>query len=215
MLTEGSPVQKREGEEFLGLTTVDCARLVISELPTVKTLNFRSYCYIPQQLNEGSQIFSLSREEFLHGADLSKKADNLSVGWDIALSSRVDTTDSSSAHFALIDLAVKKTDTAIAKVTKQFEKYGITSMVGGGFLLETGKSYHFFGQNLLPFQDWLDFLGRCLLTSIVTTDPVTQENIHERIVDERFIGHSLRRGSCDLRVTSNSKNVIPRVVKMI
>jgi hypothetical protein len=36
---------------------------------------------------------------------------------------------------------------------------------GKGFLLESGRSYHYYGVELLTNQEWRVFLGKCLLTS--------------------------------------------------
>lgn len=77
-----------------------------------------------------------------------------------------------------------------------------------GWILETGKSYHFYGYDLMSNKEWLGFLSRSLLTSLV----ITRENIIQ-IADARFVGHSIRRGCCTLRVTTRAdKSFKPRVV---
>src|SRR6266851_5380263 len=46
-----------------------------------------------------------------------------------------------------------------------------------GFILESGRSYHFYGKELLADRDWPVFVGRCLLM--------------KNYSDERYIGHQL------------------------
>jgi len=70
---------------------------------------------------------------------------------------------------------------------------------GRGFLLESGRSYHYYGFQLLTEEGWRGFLGKCLLMSGYT--------------DDRYIGHQLVDGHCVLRLSSGkSKARLPTVV---
>ena len=57
-----------------------------------------------------------------------------------------------------------------------------------GALLSSGKSYHFYGANLLTDEDLRIFLGRALLFAPIT--------------DKTWIAHQLIEGSCALRISS-------------
>jgi hypothetical protein len=71
---------------------------------------------------------------------------------------------------------------------------------GRGCLLESGKSYHYYGFRLLSGADWQIFVGKCLLMS--------------GFADDRYIGHQLVDGHCVLRLSSgNLKSCVPAVVK--
>lgn len=57
----------------------------------------------------------------------------------------------------------------------------------GGYLLESGQSYHFYGKSLLPEKGLYPFLGRALLLSPV--------------VDRAWVAHQLIEGTCGLRIS--------------
>ena len=70
---------------------------------------------------------------------------------------------------------------------------------GRGFLLESGRSYHYYGLQLLADEEWPAFLGRCLLMS--------------GFADDRYIGHQLVDGHCVLRLSPGvAKTQAPTVV---
>ncbi len=58
----------------------------------------------------------------------------------------------------------------------------------GGYLLESGHSYHFYGKSLLKPDEFPAFLGRMLLLS--------------PIVDRAWIAHQLIEGACPLRISA-------------
>lgn len=68
-----------------------------------------------------------------------------------------------------------------------------------GFLLQSGRSYHYYGVQILGEKEWHVFLGRCLLMS--------------GFVDDRYIGHQLVDGHCVLRLSAGRlRPNIPNVV---
>jgi len=73
---------------------------------------------------------------------------------------------------------------------------------GEGFLLRSGRSYHYYGATLLTEIEWRVFLGKCLLMSGYS--------------DDRYIGHQLVDGYCALRLSSGKlKNQVPTIVAEI
>lgn len=69
---------------------------------------------------------------------------------------------------------------------------------------------------MLGPEEWLDFLGLNLITSIVTQVDENLPRVHEFISDYRYIGHSMLRRSTGLRVTTRgSKTFTPQVVSVI
>jgi len=70
---------------------------------------------------------------------------------------------------------------------------------GRGFLLESGRSYHYYGLQILDERQWHVFLGKCLLMS--------------GFVDDRYVGHQLVDGHCVLRLSAGQlKAKIPTVI---
>ena len=75
--------------------------------------------------------------------------------------------------------------------------------VGGGFLLESGDSYHFYGNALLDDAGLVGFLGRSLLLA--------------PIIDRAWIAHQLIEHACGLRVSQKpgGRGGEPLVVRAI
>ncbi len=67
-----------------------------------------------------------------------------------------------------------------------------TAGVRTGAILESGRSYHFYGFDLLDQGDWLQFMGKCLLIAPLT--------------DSRYIAHRLIDGACALRITPDKNH---------
>jgi len=68
-----------------------------------------------------------------------------------------------------------------------------------GYLLDSGRSYHYYGSQVLSEREWHVFLGKCLLMS--------------GFVDDRYIGHQLVDGHCVLRLSAGKlKTSVPRVL---
>ncbi|MBI4091916.1 MAG: hypothetical protein HY427_01780 [Candidatus Levybacteria bacterium] len=214
MLEQGvSPEYK---EKYIGLTTLDCAKLVVAQNPHIHTLSFRAYFYIPNtESGDSEEAFRIPKDSFLQGDALNHRAQDLPERWNIAICSPVGLTDGSMRHLELLDLALSKSDENLQRTAQRLRQI-IVPRFGGGFILETRKSYHFFGRRLLTPDQWLDFLGASLLTSIVTVTPDEDPNIHERVADYRYIGYSLLRRYTGLRITTNGdKTFVPRVVDVI
>lgn len=57
-----------------------------------------------------------------------------------------------------------------------------------GYLLDSGRYFHYYGRQLLTAQDWLRFLSQFLMPCV--------------LVSPRYIGHSLYRGFCALRLNA-------------
>jgi len=72
-----------------------------------------------------------------------------------------------------------------------------------GFVLESGRYYHYYGSELMDEEQWRVFLGEFLMPCI--------------IVSPRYVGHALYDGYCSLRLTNDRifKTKIPIVVKEI
>ncbi len=56
-----------------------------------------------------------------------------------------------------------------------------------GIILHSGRAYHFYGVHLLQERDWLNFLGKCILSDLV---------------DDRYVGHRLLDGCGILRISA-------------
>jgi hypothetical protein len=74
--------------------------------------------------------------------------------------------------------------------------------IGQGIILESGRSYHGYGMELLSEKEMLTFFGQCLLFS--------------GFIDERCIGHRLIDMEMCLRITANHlRPEIPKVIDWV
>ncbi len=95
-------------------------------------------------------------------------------------------------HIPLLDLDIPVEENGAASAEEVFVNLGIRS----GVVLDSGKSYHAWGLDLLPDKDWHDFMYRALLL--------------DRI-DRRWVGHRLIDGQANLRI-SEKRGKVPTVV---
>ena len=71
-----------------------------------------------------------------------------------------------------------------------------------GVILDSGRSYHYYGCALLTSEEWRKFLGQCLLLVPLT--------------DIRYVGHRLFDGECVLRIGQDPEHPkVPRVVRSL
>jgi hypothetical protein len=207
-----------EKEACLGLSTLEVTQRIVSSNPDIQTVSLRPYCYIPNHTSGSEEkIYGISREVFLGimQVGLDEWANASGQDYNIALDSSVVMKDGRRGHLILADLAPTKSDENLEKIKNQFAKI-IQPEYGGGFFLETNRSYHFVGENIVDQEEWNKLLGKMLITSIVTVTPEGMPNLHDVIVDYRYVGHSLIRGTSGLRLTTKGgKKVSPCVAGFI
>ncbi len=139
-------------------------------------------------------IIQISRTRVL-GGHLQRLQEQLSVHQLLGVSSRVSIGPQRTRHIPIMDFR--------CEISSQNENLlrSVLPSTGqaGGYILNSGRSYHFYGTRLLTAVEWRKFLGKCLLL--------------RDLVDERYIGHQLVDGYCVLRLSASAvKPSIPRVV---
>ena len=116
--------------------------------------------------------------------DITERLDGLSADRMLVFSSKVQLKDGTIKHIPMMDFhcPVSAYSADIVQfVASQFN-------VGDGFLVETDKSYHFYGSELLDQKALVEFLARALLFT--------------PIVDRAWISHQLIELCCALRISS-------------
>ncbi|WP_433464379.1 hypothetical protein [Spirillospora sp. CA-128828] len=102
----------------------------------------------------------------------------------LALSSRVRLQSRSGyAHIPMLDFRIRP-----SSENEQLAVDILTRMPASGTLLNSGNSYHFYGDDLLSEKQLMEFLGRAALFA--------------PFVDQRWIAHQMIEGACALRVSS-------------
>ncbi|MFA6981609.1 MAG: hypothetical protein WC243_01110 [Patescibacteria group bacterium] len=164
------------------------------------------YQYVPLKTNEnGVNYLHWIKKKLLYDENyidnlLEKHNEQTQIG----IFDRVLLESGEYKHIPMMDFDIEKSPSNLELLVARLKN----SEIKEGWIVESGASYHYFGSSLLTETEWVDFIGRCLLTSVVHN----RQNI-QQIADPRFIGHSLRRGGCNLRITTRAdKTFVPRVI---
>jgi hypothetical protein len=138
-------------------------------------------------------LMKLPRQEVSHES-LSDIARKLGENRLLGVCSNVQLVEGRSAHIPMMDFLCVPSEDNLRILTTLISDL----RQGKGFLLRSGRSYHYYALTLITEEEWKVFLGRCLLMSGFT--------------DDRYIGHQLVDGYCVLRLSSGkSKHCIPMV----
>lgn len=116
----------------------------------------------------------------------------------LALLSSVRTPAGSDGHIPMLDfhLPVSRANEVLACTALR------ALQAGQGFLIDSGKSYHFIGTRVIDDRSLLRFLARALLLGPV--------------IDRSWIAHQLLEGRCALRVSSRlGADDAPRICAVI
>jgi hypothetical protein len=206
-----------EKESFLGLSTLELAKRIVDSNSEIKAVGLKPYVYVPNKPSGNETVYSFPRSSFFNTKqeDLNNWCACLGEGYNIALCSSLVLKDGSRGHLIMADLAPSRSDESLAKVKRRFKEI-VQDEFGGGFFLETKRSYQFLGENTVSQNNWNNLLGTLLTTEIIAYFGAEIPAEHERIVDTKYVGYSLKRGHMGLRLTTNgAKTVVPRVVGFI
>ncbi len=103
----------------------------------------------------------------------------------LGVCSLVNTKADDIAHIPMVDFHCPPSKGNLKLVKTCLRQIGQRD----GVILNSGRSYHYYGFKLLTQKEWIEFFGKCLLVS--------------PIIDYRFIGHRLIDGWAVLRIYSN------------
>jgi len=178
--------------------------------PEIAKVSFAKFLYVPQIIGreKGDICLELTREEIFNGK-LDELIAGLEAGWDMGIRSLVTLKDGSFAHIPMMDFSLPKSPENIAIIKKRMRRIAGEER---GLILESGKSYHYYGVNLRTEESWREFMAKCLLTSVF----LGKDQPFLEIADHRYIGHSLIGGGCVLRITTNAeRKFMPVVVDIL
>jgi hypothetical protein len=100
-------------------------------------------------------------------------------------------------HIPMMDFQCPQSSENLRRVKKFLRKIGQNK----GVILDSGRSYHYYGSELMHDKDFLNFLGDCLLSDLV---------------DRRYVGHRLKDKLGILRISGCSlRPKVPTVVAIL
>jgi hypothetical protein len=109
------------------------------------------------------------------------------------LSSAIEMEDGSRQHLPMLDFHSPASEANLPLVTA-----AASQLHAHGFILKSGKSYHFYGGSLLSEAQNIDHLARALLLA--------------PIVDRAWIAHQLIERACGLRISTREERHVPFVI---
>lgn len=109
------------------------------------------------------------------------------------LSSEIEMDDGSRRHLPMLDFHSPASEANLSLVSA-----AARALHSSGFILKSGKSYHFYGASLLNCEQNTDHLARALLLA--------------PIVDRAWVAHQLLERACGLRISVREERHIPVVV---
>lgn len=135
----------------------------------------------------------LNRQKLLTGLVQNEEA---------AINSRLY-LDGKIRYIPMVDAVIESLD-EIEGIIKVFKNYSDKPL----YIFSSGRSYHIYTLKLITVRDWMKFNGELLLLNPPGT---------EKVIDSRWIGHSLVQGFGALRLTCNSHYYLetPELVKII
>lgn len=126
---------------------------------------------------------------------IRRAIESLESGWVLALCSRCEALDGSLWHIPMLDFRCAPNPMNLERTEKALRQLGETR----GAILESGRSYHYYGFELKSPKEWIEFMSRSLLLA--------------PFVDARYIAHRLIEGTSVLRITSSERK--PRVPSVV
>jgi hypothetical protein len=114
----------------------------------------------------------------------------------LVVSSRVRLMNGEYHHIPMLDFHCP------ASMENQIVASRVASLIdgSGGYLLRSGRSYHYYGKALIAETKLPEFLGRSLLFG--------------PILDRRWVAHQLMQGECGLRISAKIRGVdVPQLVE--
>lgn len=124
----------------------------------------------------------LRREEVSHDR-LRSIVEEAGTDYGVALSSRVLKANGEYAHIPMLDFRCECSAHNIKVVKWALAAIGHRA----GVIVNSGRSFHFYGLKVLTVPEWLRFISLASLFSPV--------------VDARYLAHRLADGACRLRIT--------------
>jgi hypothetical protein len=119
----------------------------------------------------------------------------LSLGINYAVNSRVITGGTKKYHIPLLDFKIPESKENQIVVENVLSLLSLNS----GYILVSGKSYHFIGSSLITEDELISLLAKAILFS--------------PIIDKNWLAHQLIDRSCSLRFTSKY-GILPRLIKI-
>jgi len=143
------------------------------------------------------EIFTLDRREIMSNTKLKEIRMNLNdENFVIAVLSKVKIKGKIIRHIPIMDFSCDESNNSLERI-----KYFLKEISQQGAILCSGRSYHYYGIDLMTQDEWLNFLADCGLSGLA---------------DSRYIMHRLKDRCGILRLTSCPlRPKVPKVISIL
>lgn len=188
LFTPGPGVNARLQAPVTDLTANTILATIPAKIETVRELAKHDKTQEAEYYEEVPiEILPERLSKLVSDAELTKKA--------LALYSSCWARDGGNFHIPMMDFHVPSSDEGLKFVIAGLH----AANAPDGVILNSGNSYHYYGNALLLASGWIEFMTRCLLLAPLT--------------DIRYIAHRLLAGRAALRLTaSGAKTTVPTIV---
>ncbi|MDD2697007.1 MAG: hypothetical protein PHE52_02525 [Candidatus Pacebacteria bacterium] len=201
----------------LGMAAVEVVIEIAKSAPEISSVFFAVYTpatlkdFVSDRIerhNPPDEIIKVKREDIVKGDPhyffqplidwpLANGKRHLAISSEIKLQG-----DKKSFHIPLVDFKCENTPENLERVRNFLTKIGQKT----GVILNSGRSYHYYGLDILSKDEWRVFMAKCLLSDLADL----------KLLDVHYIGHSLWDGYSILRISSSSRYPrIPSVVSIL
>ncbi len=183
---------------------------IAKQNPTITHFTLRLYKHITGQ---GLKSYTLNSEyRYLSIEELPTLEKSIelyeSQGWNIGLTSRVQTTDGTK-HLLMLDFAIPISAKAESEISEKIHTFNISGDVPykmDGYLIQTNKSYHYLGKYITDESNFINFIGSSMLFRHIDQS--------DFVVDDRWVGYTLKRTFATIRI-SHKDGQLPVVIREV
>ena len=174
LVASGLKIRSELGLPFWDSLLVSCFGVGAAAVPVVEKALFHN-------LSQGRTTPLLASSWSTSAVD--DAIEKLAIGTMLVFSSRVKLQSGTCKHIPLLDFHVPT-----APQNQELVVFIANSLDSrGGYILNSGKSYHFYGKSLLEEDQLPVFLGKALLFC--------------PFIDRAWVAHQLIEGACGLRIS--------------
>lgn len=169
-------------------------RSVVAQRDDVVAVPASYYTYLPRTVADIRSEWLIPVEEFLNPELMHRYMEQTPDGHEMAVHSDIRLSSQERVHLVMVDMATSS--------KAHLEK--LRAFLGDNFFQKiswygSGRSFHGYGESLLPEVNWVKFMGLLLLANLPKLEPT---------VDPRWIGHRLLAGYASLRWTKNTDHYL-------
>lgn len=169
------------------VSLLESIRLCNREL---EAFEFGIYRYTPQTIVDDRTVVTIAATEKLRVV-FSELVTSLNHDQELAVHSRVRLSGGTIWHLPMVDLIGHPKPSSLLRLFRVCESFGSTRLA----LVDSGRSFHVYGLNLMKEDCWTSFAAQLLLLNS-PDEPAW--------IDTRWIGHRLLAGYGALRLTCRS-----------